>query len=120
MSRSPLEELEDRWKSWAERPPRTSPEDAARQVLARLDDGERRRAPRMWRGTWLAAAAAVLLAVAVGLFAPHLPSPQTSSPRTAEVAAPPLDDGVVLIWLDSETPLYMSFAPPPAEEGDPS
>lgn len=115
MSRSPLEQFEERWKTWAGRPPRTSPEDAARQVLARLDGGERRISPRLPRMTWLAAAAAVLLAVAVGLFAPHPPSP-----RTAEVAAPPLDDGVVLIWLDSETPLYMSFAPPPAEEGDPS
>lgn len=117
MSRTPIEDFENRWKSWAERPPRTSPEAAARQVLARLDEGERPTLPRVGlpHMRWLAAAAAVLLAMAVGLFAPSSPPA-----RTAEVAAPPLDDGVVLIWLDSETPLYMSFAPPPAEEGDPS
>jgi hypothetical protein len=113
MSRPPFERFDERFKAWAERPPRTSPEEAARQVLARLDDGGRRGLPRP---VWLAAAAAVLLALAVGLFAPRPPVP----PRTAEAAAPPLDDGVVLIWLDSETPLYMSFAPPPAAEGDPS
>lgn len=117
MSRSPLEhslkEFEVRYKSWAERPPETSPEEAARQVLARLDETEPR---RRHFPVWLAAAAAVLLAVAAGLFAPQPPPP----PRTAVVTAPALDDGVVLIWLDSETPLYMSFAPPPVEQGDPS
>ena len=113
MSRPPFERFDERFKAWAERPPRTSPEKAARQVLARLDGSGRRGLPSP---IWLAAAAAVLLALAVGLFAPRPPVP----PRTAEAAAPPLDGGVVLIWLDSETPLYMSFAPPPAAEGDPS
>ena len=36
------------------------------------------------------------------------------------MATPPLDDGVVLLWPDSENLLCMSFEPPPAEEGDPS
>jgi hypothetical protein len=130
-------DFERRWRRWGERPPRTHPETAARRVLTRLAEP----APRPgWRpaGGWtslgarrLAVAALVLAAVGVWLLTAGLPGPFTGpgptvaperAPGGPLPATPAMADGVVLMWLDAETPLYMTFAPPSrttgAEKGD--
>jgi hypothetical protein len=58
----------------------------------------------------LASAAALLIAVVAGnwLLNPVEPSVMTGN----GLAAPSLGHGEVLIWLDDETPLYMTFQSP--------
>jgi len=41
-----------------------------------------------------------------------LQKPQGVSAPAQEVSLPPLPDDVVLLWLDDETPLYLTVAPP--------
>jgi hypothetical protein len=130
-------DFEERWRRWGERPPRTRPETAARRVLTRLAEP----APRPWwqpAGGWtspgtrrLAVAALVLAAVGIWVLTAGLPISFTGPGSTGAPVRPPsgslpatpaMTDGVVLMWLDAETPLYMTFAPPSrtagAEKGD--
>lgn len=134
--RRDLEGVEERWRRWARRPPRTSPETAAHRVLARLAEPDPQPG---WQpaGGWtsrsarrLVAAALALAAVGIWLLTAGppwpLPAPDTDpgpgtesdeSPsaavRSVEVPeAPTMAEGVVLMWLDAETPLYMTLAPP--------
>ena len=119
MSQSPMDRFEDEWKAWARRPLRTGASDAARRLRERLEEPVRRRSPT--RG-WLAAAATVALA-ALGLWTSWPPGHAPDTPGTVGLVEPqPLPPGVVLIWLDVETPLYMTLTPPgssetPAEKG---
>lgn len=111
MTRS-QRELEDAWRRHAARPPDLSPEDAAARVLRRL--AERHGVTRRGRHHWRLAAAAlllvVLLAAAVLL---RLPAAPSAPPRAGEVAETALSsDGVVVLWLDEETPLYLTLEPP--------
>jgi ferric-dicitrate binding protein FerR (iron transport regulator) len=93
------------WREAASRPPVLPPQEAARRVLAGID-----RAPRV--ASRRATAAVVLLALALGWWlAGNLPEATSTTPQVAE-AALVLGDGVVLLWLDAETPLYMTLAPP--------
>ena len=139
--RRDFERFEERWRRWARRPPRTRPETAAHRVLTRLAEP----APQpAWRlaGGWTSrgarrfvAAALVLAAVGLALLTAGPPLPFTASdtepapgtapdgaPGSTVPGAPLMADGVVLLWLDAETPLYMTFAPPGsaagAEKGD--
>jgi hypothetical protein len=111
--RDPVDRFEDALKAWAERPPRLSPEEAGRRVV----EVARRRRRRALTRRALLAAAAVLAIVAI---------PGIRRDRTAPVSAPtaaprvepqPLGAGEILIWLDAETPLYMTFEAPPASRG---
>lgn len=101
-------DFEDRWRTWAARPPRTSPAAAAAAVRERL----RRPAPHRW---WLPAAAAAALTVtallSVRSLGPPRPASTPSSPAGAE-ATMPLGEGEVLLWLDEDTPLYMTYQQP--------
>ena len=106
MSRDPIDRFEDRWLAWARRPPRTAAGDAARKVLARLEPPRRVPAYR-----WLAAAAVALLAAGLWLSWPPVPAPEVAFGLDQ---GPPLGEGVALIWLDPETPLYMTLTPPRA------
>ncbi len=105
-----LNEFEERFRRWAQRPPETSPEEAARQVVGRLP--ARRATFRPWHGL---AAAAVLALVVVSwlLLGPGGNPGQTPPILKTEVAesAHPADSDEVLLWLDESTPLYMTFAP---------
>lgn len=96
--------LEEQWKRWARRPPATPADVAARRLVARLEEERRRQAvlPRRW-GV-LAAVGAALLAVVLAVRGPD------PAPAAGVVERPPLKEGVVLIWLDSETPLYLTLA----------
>lgn len=109
-------QFEDAWRRHAARPPATSPQEAAGQVLQRLAEGEtaaREKAARR-RPLRLAAATAVvvlvLVAATVLLRPPDRPSVPPRAGEVAETALPP--EGVVVLWLDAETPLYLTLEPP--------
>lgn len=124
-------DFEERWRQWARRPPKTRPQTAAHRVLRRLAEPSprpRRRSVGGWASPGvrrLVAAALVLAAVGLWLLTagPPFPFPASDtdphpgpgseeSPGRALAGAPAMADGVVLMWLDAETPLYMTFAPP--------
>ena len=109
---TPMDRFDAAFRSWAERPPRTPPEEAARRLVPRLPArrlaGHRSVAGRP--ALWLAAAAVVL---AVGLTA--VLGPRWERRASAEAAAPPAGvplapaGDVLVIELDSETTLYMTL-----------
>lgn len=108
-----VEEFERAWKAWAERPARRSPQEAGRRAVEVA--GRRRRRARTVR-MLLATAALLVIAVTLGVRRQG-PVPE-ARPRTAPpLASAPLGAGQALIWLDAETPLYMTFEAPPAAPG---
>jgi len=103
--RNPEDRFEEAWKQWLRRPPRLSPAEAADGITKLLP--ARRRRPK----SWMVAAAASLLAGAVGTsiwWSTMVVAPPTAPPVPASA---PLGGGEVLIWLDDQTPLYMTFQP---------
>ncbi len=100
-------DFEDRWREWASHPPHRSPASAARAVRTRLS---RPPAPRWWLPA-AAAALAVTALLSVRSLGPPGPVP-ASLPLAGAEATPPLGDGEVLIWLDKDTPLYMTYQQP--------
>jgi hypothetical protein len=103
----PEKDFEDRWREWANRPPRKSPAFAAVEIKRRLRqaDGLRR---------WRAPVAAAAVLAACGFLGVRLLSPPKPAPLPAELStAAPLAEGQVLIWLDPDTPLYMTYQNPP-------
>lgn len=105
-----LGEFEAAWRRAAERPTSLAPAVAARRAVERARVRRRRRA-----SAWGAAAAAALAGVALAVWrqpappVPVVPSP----PPLAGVASGPAGE-VVVMWLDEETPLYMTLAAPEA------
>lgn len=103
-----MERFEQELRRWGSRPPLTPPEEAGRRIAARLKPY--RSGLPVWQ--MAAAAAAVVLLVCgswVGLHftggtAPHPLEPGAA--RSAEFVPPPLEENVVLWWLDDETPVY--------------
>lgn len=141
---TPEDRFDAALRSWAERPPRTAPEEAARRIAARLRERPAARRPgwlravrfperlagrRPWRGgtagrpsLWLAAAAVVLalgLGLALGPLGPgreaHPPAEAGGPPPGVPVA--PAGD-VLVIELDPETTLYMTLGGRLDLEGD--
>jgi hypothetical protein len=109
-----VEEFERAWKAWAERPARRSPGDAGRRVVEAA--GRRRRRSRVTQAL-LATAALVVIALTLGVRRER-PVPEATPPATPALAPAPLGPGQALIWLDEDTPLYMTFeAPEPAPGG---
>jgi hypothetical protein len=96
--------------AWARRPVPTPPEEGARLVRSAI---ERSRRPSPVR-TWLALAAAVVLALAAWLAV--RPTPPTQQQAQLE---PPivLEEDVVVWWLDPETPVYFSLPQARGDEG---
>jgi hypothetical protein len=96
-------------RAWAERPPRSSGGEAARAVAAAVT-ARRTHPPRL---AWaMATAAALALAVSGALVLRGLRTQGAVREAGVVLSAPALADGQVLIWLDDETPLYMTFATP--------
>ena len=115
MTDGKKEHFDEAFKSWAERPLCTPADEAARQVMAQLPE---RRGKGWFSGSRLRfATAAVGLALLLVVGWATLPKPQGASVPAQEVALPPLPEDVVLLWLDDETPLYLTVALP-ATEGD--
>jgi len=67
--------------------------------------------------TLLATAALLVIAVAVGVRQPG-PAPEATPEAAPPRASAPLGAGQALIWLDAETPLYMTFEAPQPAPGD--
>ncbi len=109
--RNPESHFEKAWKRWAARPTRLSPSEAATRVGMTIRERHARRPP-----VWTYAAAAVfLMTIGIALHWTRLPNQPTSAPPAAVVqAAPQLGQGEVLMWLDKDTPLYMTFQEPEA------
>jgi len=111
--RDRVDEFEGALVAWAERPPRRSPEEAGRRVVEAARQRQRRsRAVR----ALLATAALVVLALTLGL-PREGPVPGGSPPEAPPLASAPLGAGQALIWLDAETPLYMTFEAPGTAPG---
>lgn len=111
--RDPMDRFEDAFRAWAERPPRVPPDEAGRRVV---EVAARRRRHALTRRALLAAAA-VLAIVAVPAIRRDRPAPVPAPSADTRVEPPPLGAGEVLIWLDPETPLYMTFEAPTASRG---
>jgi hypothetical protein len=117
--KDPLKEFENRWKDWVKKTPGTAPEEAARRVMVRLPERSRRwnrlgflPAPR-----YLAAAAAVALLILGIRFWGKTKPTAVEAPVVAE-ASIELGGDVALIWLDPDTPLYLTLNPPEAVRGE--
>ena len=107
------EQFAQAWKQWLDRPAKKEPRQAAAEISAVLQER-----PRASRPLWLPvfAAAALALVVAVSVF--------WRSPRRAAVPAmvatqtvSPANDDEVVMWLDADTPLYMTFQSPASTGG---
>ncbi len=98
--------FDDAFRDWATRPPETSAVEAAGEVTALIRKRNRR---RVLRFSAMAAAAVVVLAISAILL--RTPTRSTLEPVVvAEVVqSAHQEDGVVLMWLDDETKLYMVF-----------
>ena len=111
--RDPVKRFEEAFRAWAERPPRLSPEEAGRQVI---EAARQRRRRTLTRRALLAAAAVLTLVALPGIR--RDPTAPPSAPSAPPLVEPrPLGAGEVLIWLDAETPLYMTFEAPPVSRG---
>lgn len=125
-------------RRWADRPSETDPSAAARQVLDRLEESTPYRQRSWWvAGAVGAALAAAALVLVLGAWPPEASrdpgaAPGAGRPADAVVAdtfapdrvapdrvdTPTLDDDVVLIWLDQETPLYLNVPETRSSRGD--
>lgn len=114
MSHDRHDRFDDAFKRWARRPPRTPPGEAAARLRQRLPPRRPRRP--FAAGSLRLAAAAVGLVLVLGV-AWLLSRPGPVAPPAEELAVPPLDENVVLLWLDRQTPLYLTVAPPAAPKG---
>ena len=100
--RVPPEDFNEALRLWAKRPPPTESAQAARQVVARLEAPGSRNVVR-----WALAAAAATMAVflSASLLTPPSPLPVSSS----QVGSIAVGDDELLLWLDAETPLYLTL-----------
>lgn len=94
-----FERFEAALRRWGARAPQTTSQQAAARVEARLQ-----RQPRAASMPWLAAAAAMLVALALATVLGS-PTGVANSHPVAEVTAP-LPDNIVVSWIDAQTPLY--------------
>jgi len=102
-------------KSWGARPPKTPADEASRQVMEQLSE---RQSDSWFAGSrWRLASAALGLALVLGAGWLAILRPAGPESPAREIALPPLSEDVLLLWLDDETPLYLTVAPP-AVEGD--
>ena len=106
-----LRRFEDALRRWAARPgppPRWSGPDVAAGIALRRPVPPARR----WRlaGAGLAACAVLAAVVLLGL-PPRFQGPPAEPPQLAPAAAVASLDEVLVLWLDADTPLYLTLAP---------
>lgn len=119
MNRDHDQDFDEAFRDWGRRPSRTAPEVAAIRVAARL--GSRTGRALRWRLA-VVTATAMLLGIPLALWLiPHgggppstTPPPSAANPAAA-MLTPPLDDNVVLSWLDPDTPVYFLLSPPDSQ-----
>ncbi len=96
-----LEAFDAALREWAVRPAGRSAEAALRAATAAP---AKRTVGARW---WLpAAVVATVLVAAAGVWLTSGRAPDAFPPRLAAAAARPLDDNVVLWWIDPDTPVY--------------
>jgi hypothetical protein len=104
-----MERFDQELRRWGNRPPQTPPDEAGRRITSTLIPV--RTGLPVWR---MAAAAAAVVLLICGTWAgltftdsalPHVRSTEAPG-HSAEFVPPPLDENVVLWWLDDETPVY--------------
>ncbi len=103
----PEDPFETAWRAWLDRPVRKQPEPAwlERRILR-----VRRRRQRIWLP--LAAAAALASALGIAVFFRHKEALAPGPLASVTAVSPTLGQGEVLLWLDEQTPLYMTFQAP--------
>lgn len=118
--RDPRAERLDRFdgalRAWADRPPRTAPDEAARQIGERLPERRQARARPAVRLAVALAAAALVAAVGVAVWlgpagselGPADRAPDSGAGPPSGVPVAPAGD-VLVIELDPETTLYMTL-----------
>jgi len=110
MSKQPMQRFDEDWQQWLDRPTELSPQMAAQRVKGRLKESPH---PR-WQMTWrpLLAVAALFALVIVGIWGPaQRPAPvEPAAPLIDLLAAAAPSTDVLVIQLDSETPLYLTLA----------
>ncbi len=100
------EPFETAWKAWLAQPLRPQPgTDWLQDRIA-----QRSRRQRIWYP--LVATAALASVLGIGLFVRHKEALAPGSLAKVTLASPMLGQGEVLIWLDDQTPLYMTFQSP--------
>ncbi len=100
--------FEDRWRRFAYRPARRSAAEAAARAVEAA-----RRAPAPRTIPWaFATAGALLIAGAALTVRLAVRSGGGPAPVGTASASAPIPSGTVLLWLDEETPLYMTFQSP--------
>jgi hypothetical protein len=106
----PLKDLEKALEQWGHRGPKTPPEVGARRVLDRLPES-RDTSSFPWSRFLLPAAALLVLALGYTIL---MRDGRPPAEVAGEIPAPPivLDENTALIWLDEETPLYLTLAAP--------
>jgi hypothetical protein len=97
--------FEEEYREWAGREPRTEPRRAARLLVATLPD--RRRAVAR---PWLAAAAVALALLGASLWMARHGRPSSTVVGTV-APSPVLQEGVVLWWIEPDTPVYFVLGP---------
>ncbi|HMB55563.1 MAG TPA: hypothetical protein VKU40_19755 [Thermoanaerobaculia bacterium] len=112
------EQFTDAWRERVEAPTEIPPHAAATRVLARLD--ERRRRPLLRRTSFwrvaLAGAAALVVLLVLSL---RLTAPPAVPDQAGEVLAEATPgENELLLWLDEETPLYLTLEPTAADDGE--
>lgn len=103
----PGSSFEERWRRWAYRPARRSAAEAAARAVETA-----RRGPASRTVPWVFATAGALLIAGAVLTVRLGIRPGGEPAPAAAVASAPISSGTVLLWLDEETPLYMTFQPP--------
>ncbi len=112
MTQSDNKSSEERFdlalKAFAARTPQRAPAQAAASIVRQI-----RQRPQYRITDWgLTVAAACLLAAVGTTFLWKAPRDLPNDSNRLYASAQPLSPGEVLLWIDEETPLYMTFQPP--------
>ena len=106
--RNAEERFAEEWKNWLEKPPGLKPHEAAAAISGLIRQPRQRYFPRAVLVTACAAAAAMVLGLSVLWKLQNAP---VLSPAAGIQSVSPLGENEMLIWLDDDTPLYMTFQP---------